>query len=200
MVFRKFIKRPIVNCIGSSTYLLAKHLAGLLGPLVGLTAMHVTWRHAIKSRALCTSRGTEGLTAVIPAYTVSCPRPNLPKQIVWRHSNEKLRLPHTCCSSPIFVVCLFLPMSLTTHHSNLNVGATEVQVHARIRPRGICGGQNGTGTGYSQSSSVFHHHSPYSYIIWGMNSRPAGGHSSETLSHPVNMNKCGLTESFMLNN
>jgi hypothetical protein len=33
--------RPIVNCIGSSTYLLAKHLAGLVGPLVGLTEHHI---------------------------------------------------------------------------------------------------------------------------------------------------------------
>jgi hypothetical protein len=102
--------------------------------------MHVTWHWRVNSRD-----------------TSQCPRPNLHKQVVWRHSNEKLRLPHTYCSSPIFVDCLFLPMSLPTHHSNLNVGPTEAQVHARISPRGICGGQNGTGTRYSQSSSVFHY-------------------------------------------
>jgi hypothetical protein len=26
----------------------------------------------------------------------------------------------------------------------------------------------------------FHHDSPYSYIIWGINNRPVGGRSSET--------------------
>jgi hypothetical protein len=30
--------------------------------------------------------------------------------------------------------------------------------------------------------------SPFSHIIWGMNSRPVGGLNSETLSHPIDMN------------
>jgi hypothetical protein len=37
-------------------------------------------------------------------------------------------------------------------------------------------------------SILFHHGSPHSYIIWGMNNRLVGGRSSETWSNPIDMN------------
>jgi hypothetical protein len=37
-------------------------------------------------------------------------------------------------------------------------------------------------------SISFHHGSPCSYIICGMNNRPTGGRSSETQCHPIDMN------------
>jgi hypothetical protein len=39
-------------------------------------------------------------------------------------------------------------------------------------------------------SISFYRGSPYSHIIWGMNSRLNGDRSSETESHPMNMNLC----------
>jgi hypothetical protein len=64
----------------------------------------------------------------------------------------------------------------------------EGQVRAMVSSCGICGGQSGTWTGFTQSSLVLpcQYHSMYcgssfSYIIWGMNNRPAGGCSSETV-------------------
>jgi hypothetical protein len=61
------------------------------------------------------------------------------------------------------------------------------RVRSRVNPRGNFDGQSGTATGFSPSFSVFpcQYHSPYSYIIWGMNNISVNGRSSETYSHPV---------------
>jgi hypothetical protein len=79
----------------------------------------------------------------------------------------------------------------------------QASVHFRVSPCGICVGQSGTGTGFSPASSVFicqsfHRASPYSYDIWGMNNRPVGGRSSETQSHPIDMNYSLLFVTFSL--
>jgi hypothetical protein len=65
----------------------------------------------------------------------------------------------------------------------------ESRLRARVNPCRICGEQRGTGTGFPPSSSVFlcQYHSTVAlrtHIIWGMNS----GLSSETHSHPIDMN------------
>jgi hypothetical protein len=66
-------------------------------------------------------------------------------------------------------------------------------VGALVGPSGTCGGPSGTVTEFSQRSSVFFCQynstgAPYSYIIWGMNSRFVDGRSSETSSHLIDLN------------
>jgi hypothetical protein len=55
--------------------------------------------------------------------------------------------------------------------------AAEAWVRSRVNPCGICGGQNGTGTGFSPSSLVLpcQYHSTVAvqtHIIWGMRNMP----------------------------
>jgi hypothetical protein len=78
---------------------------------------------------------------------------------------------------------------------------TEATNRAWDIPCGICDGQSATGTGFSQSSSIFACQYRYTValhthagIIWGMNSRPVGGRSSETSYHPIDMNMDNFTE------
>jgi hypothetical protein len=75
----------------------------------------------------------------------------------------------------------------------------EARVRGQVSPCGICGGQSGTGIDCSPRSSVspYQYQStvdPYSYIIWRINNRPAGGSSSDIQSHTINMNnlKCEI--------
>jgi hypothetical protein len=75
-------------------------------------------------------------------------------------------------------------MAQAVSHRSVTAGAL---VRARVSPCGICSGQSGTEIGFSPSFSVFpsQYHStvaPYSCIIWGMNNRPVGGRSLETVS------------------
>jgi hypothetical protein len=68
----------------------------------------------------------------------------------------------------------------------------ESQVFARVSLCGICSGHSDIGTDYSEFFSSlslsFHHSSPYSCLMWGMNNRPFGGCRSETQSVAINTN------------
>jgi hypothetical protein len=67
----------------------------------------------------------------------------------------------------------------------------EVWVHASVSSCEICGGQSGTRTSFSLSSSIYpcQYHStiPLHTHHLGMNKRPVSDHTSETAS-PIDMN------------
>jgi hypothetical protein len=80
-------------------------------------------------------------------------------------------------------------MAQAVNHRSLT---SKSQVRARVIPCGICGGQSGTGTGFSPSWSVVT--CQYNFTIalrahhMEMKNRPFRGRSSETCPHPIDMN------------
>jgi hypothetical protein len=96
------------------------------------------------------------------------------------------------CRSPNTDFYLFLP---TPWFRQLIAGLSPQRPGfvPRVSPYGICGGQSGIGAGISQNSLIFLVNIilPWLSMLiyhWGMNNRPAGSRSSETYSHPINMN------------
>jgi hypothetical protein len=92
--------------------------------------------------------------------------------------NEEIK-----CSHAISCVSMELGCAMAQEVSCWPLTANS-WVCALVNPCGICE-RSGTGTAFSSSSSdfpsiSFHLHSPYSYIIQGMNNMSISGSSSET--------------------
>jgi hypothetical protein len=70
------------------------------------------------------------------------------------------------------------------------VSRRPLTAEARVNPYGIFGGQSGTGTGFSPSSSVLpcQYHSTAAHMIWGMNNMSgSGSSSSKSVSQSINV-------------
>jgi hypothetical protein len=74
--------------------------------------------------------------------------------------DNELRVPYEAANFMTTVAPNSLGRAMTQVVSRLPLTA-EARFRARVNPCGICGGQSGTGTGFSPSSSVF----PCQYII-----------------------------------
>jgi hypothetical protein len=79
---------------------------------------------------------------------------------------------------------VFTNLSLYGHAMAEAVSHWPLTMGAQASSCGICGGQSDKQTGFlcilCYPSSESFHQRPYSRIMWDMNNRPLGGHSSET--------------------
>jgi hypothetical protein len=81
--------------------------------------------------------------------------------------------------------------------SLLRTGFVPGSVHVGFVVHKVVLGQVSLRGHWFRLSVSFHCGSPCSYIIWGMNSRPVGSRSSETQSHPIDMNKLAFNLMFV---